>query len=169
MAEFNIDAMVGTYQDFARGYLFYCYFDNMPVSWNQDYTYLVRTTNLPESSIEEMTVSWQGFDYKLASTQTFADFTITFSTDTELGVRDSFVKWATMIHDPSTNQHGDPRDYMSAEITLQPLDRDGDEIGEYILHRCWVKSVGTATLDYTAKDVMTFDVTFSYLWHEFNV
>lgn len=168
MAEigFNLDSLLGQYKDYARGYLFKFEIDGAPAGlWREKYPYLVRATQLPDSNLEEISVPWQGMAYKLASTQTYSDFTVTFNVDAESLIRYDFVNWVNFIHDPTNNVHGNPQDYM-AILNMTHLDTDGNDNIQYKMFGAWPKTVGTASLDYSSKDTLQFDVTFSYQYHQ---
>jgi len=57
--------------NFARAYLFYAKIVSSPVGILAKQKYLVRSTSLPQSSIEEITVPFQGMIYKMGSTSVF--------------------------------------------------------------------------------------------------
>ena len=41
----------------------------------------------------------------------------------------------------------------------------GDTILEFTMHHAWPKEIGTMAMDYGSTEVVTFDVTFSYIYH----
>lgn len=162
---FDITKFKNNFRAGARQYLFYM-IPNIPVpGFNKDQSvYLVRSTTLPEVTLEETLVNWQGYDFKMASKYTFADWTVSFNVDQKAKIHEWFTKWTDMIHDPETNVHGDPVDYMTDQ-RVQLLGLDGKPIVEYILIDAWPGAVGALTLDYATTDVAQFDVTFKYQRH----
>ena len=167
MAEvgFNLDSLLAVHKDMARGYLFKFQVYNAPLGlWRDTHPYLVRTTTLPDSNLEEITVPWQGMSMKLAATQTYNDFTVTFNVDAKSVIRYDFVNWVNFIHDPTTNIHGNPGEYM-ADVEITHLNIERGENIKYKLHHAWPKSIGTASLDYSNRDTLQFDVTWSYQYH----
>jgi hypothetical protein len=74
--------------DLARAYLFYIKIDRLGVTAQK---YLVRSSNLPGSSIPEIAVPYQGMTLKLGSTQEFDTWTCTFNTDRDMLLRNSLV------------------------------------------------------------------------------
>ena len=168
---FDLNSFIGANKDFARGYTFYASITNAPVDKINDSNtrFLVKTSSLPVGTVNPIETNWQGFKYKLGGVQEFTDFTIGFNIDpVEANIRTAFVEWQRMIHDPLTNNHGDPTKYMG-NIELRHLDhRTGKEIAIYKLNRAWPTTVGEVSLDYAGAEVATFDVTFAYQYHTVN-
>ena len=166
MPRFDIDSYRGNFQGGARAYLFY-HKPVFPTSIGGDTdmaTYLVRSTSLPETSIDEITLAWQGFDFKVAGKYTYADWTVTFNCDAEANIQKHYHNWLSLIHDPTTTMYASPVNYM-VDQQVELLGITGEAITKYKLFACWPKMVGNATLDYTQNDVVQFDVTFAYLYH----
>lgn len=170
---FSLQEMMSKNKDFARGYLFYVFIDwpsgTLKGGLDSDKTrYLVRSTNLPSSAVEVATTNWQGNAYKLGTTQTFEDFTITFNVDIGDNIRHSFLKWTELIHNAVNNEHGKPQEgnpYMK-EVRIWHLNQEkGDPVMDYRLVGAWPSTVGQIALDYATKDVATFDITFTYQYH----
>jgi len=165
MVEFNLNAFKSTYRDFARGYLFYAKI-NSNTYFNDVNSYLVKTTSLPATTIDEIEANWQGHKYKLASTPTYDDLTITFNVDVFSDIHTKMMRWSTYLNNPVDNMHGMPGSgiYFS-DITLKHLNGQGATIKTYILNDAWPKTVGEISLDHTSKEVSSFDVTFTYQYH----
>ena len=171
---FSLQEFMSARTDFARGYTFYATFPSgMPgTSLVVDTKYLVKSTSLPVGTITPIETDWQGNKYKIAGTQEFTDFTITFNVDPDSEVRKSFVEWQTLIHNPGNNEHGIPgvgnNGYMT-DILLEHLSHlDGSTKMTYLLLGAWPTAVGEMALDYSSQEVATFDVTFVYQRHEVN-
>ena len=165
MPNFDINSFMANYSNGARQYLFYILLDNPMGSLGMDRTsYLVRSSSIPEWTIEPITTNWQGNEYKQGSTHTFGDWTVEFNVDARSKVHDDFEAWQSLIHDPTSNMHGDPLSYMRNQ-TIQLLDGFGDKIKERTLIAAWPSTVGEIALDYGTKDVANFSVTFSYQYY----
>ena len=167
MAEFELSSFMNKYRDYARTYLFKCRIENFDV---KEHEYLVKSTKLPESNITEIATDWQGNIYKIGGTAEVGDFNITFDMDSKGDLRDKFVHWSESIHNPYTNIHGAPVSAINGngyfrDITLEHLNGQGDIVLIYKMIDTWPKSVGESTLDYTNKEVASFDVTFAYQYH----
>lgn len=162
---FNLDSMIGAYKDFARGYLFYARVTSPgSAALDQNHPYLVQSTTLPAQSIEPITTNWQGNEYKIGGTNTFSDFTITFKSDTDQDLRTKFLQWVKAVHDPVSNKHGKPNEYFG-QVDLTQIDVNGEKVMSYSLINAWPSGVGEISLDYSNKEISTFDVTFTYQYH----
>lgn len=163
MAGFNLQDFISNNNDFARGYTFYILIDNPYGAQGMErLKYLVRSSTLPNSTIDPTEVNWQGNAYKLGTTHNYADWSCTFSVDPKDTIRHDFLEWMKGIHDVETNYHGDPSDYLN-DITLQHVDQySGDTIMTYKLIDTWPTVVGDMTIDYASKETATFDVTWQF-------
>ena len=167
MPRFDIDSYRSSFGSGARSYLFY-YKPLFPTSIagvdSELATYLVKSTSLPETMHDEIITNWQGFDYKVAGKATFSDWTVSFNVDANAKIQTMYHNWAALIHDPSTNIYSQPSLYM-VDQQVELLGLDGKPIEKYKLFGAWPKMIGNATLDYSANDNLTFDVTFTYIYH----
>lgn len=168
MPGFDIDSYRANFNGGARAFNFY-FQPLFPTGITggmdtETATYLVRSTSLPETMIEEIMTNWQGIDFKFAGKYTYSDWTVTFNCDRKAGIQQVYHEWLKLIHDITTNTYKTPADYMQdQEVHL--IGDDGLPTQKYKLYGAWPKSVGTATLDYSTNDVIQFDVTFSYIYH----
>lgn len=169
MPEFNIDGFKANIDNYARQYLFY-YQPVFPAGVGADInkvSYMVRSTTAPTNTNEEITANWQGYDFKVAGRNTFADFTISFNVDRDVKIIQYFYDWMDIAHNPESNEHANNiSDYM-ANQELWHLGLQGQPASKYILYHAWVKEVTGVTLDYGANDIAQFDVTFAYARHKF--
>ena len=159
--QFDLSKFMGAVKDFARGYTFYVTIPYL----SDDNVYLVKSSSLPVGTINPIETDWQGNKYKLAGTQEYTDFTVTFNVDTKDKIRQEFVGWQKFVHDTETNMHGDPDKYMNNITVTHISHMTNESIMEYELVRAWPTSVGELALDYSSQDVATFDVTFAYQYH----
>jgi hypothetical protein len=166
---FTIDGFKSNFRDGQRSNLFY-YLPNFPTFAqvgdmnNQRSMYLVKSTSLPESTLEEIMLNWQGYDFPFAGKHTFAELSVSFLMDLDTYIRQNFENWINKIHNPITNEYALINEYM-LDQRLQLLGNDGEPVLEFTLHDAWPKSVGTASLDYGTSEIATFDVTFRYVYH----
>jgi hypothetical protein len=169
---FNLEAFKTAFKGGARAYLF-SWVPSFPsgVTGYKDAAYLVRSTSLPEDTVEEILVNWQGADFKMAGKRTFSDWTITLNCDRNSEVRQSFEDWVKLIHDVGgSNNYGEPSyDGYFTTQTLQMLGYSGEPINTMKLEGAWLKSIGAITLDYSSMDVAQFDITFTYQYHTFEL
>jgi hypothetical protein len=166
MAEFNLEHFRANFKDGARGYLFYVkpqFPANIGSNANRA-IYLVKSSSLPASTLEEINVPWQGYDYKLAGKYTFDDWTVTFNCDAEADIYTWYMGWQKKVHDPTSNEHGHPDEYMVDQI-IQLLNRSGQVVLQYKLVNAWPSSIGAMELSYDSTEVASFEVTFKYMYH----
>lgn len=166
---FNIEAFKANFGDGAKSSLFYYQPSWPPVVdaplTEEETIYLVKTATMPSTTLEEVVINWQGFDWKFAGKHTYNDITISFNVDFRAKVRMLFERWSNSIHNPTTNFYTVHSEHMRDQ-RLQMLGYEGQVIMEFILHDCWPKEIGQISMDYSTTDVANFDVTYSYSYHE---
>jgi len=163
---FDLESFRANFRDGARGYLFYVK-PSFPIGVAADTNravYLVRSTSLPATTLEEVLVPWQGYDYKLAGKYTFEDWTVTFNCDAEADIHKWYLAWMRLIHDPTSNVHASPSTYM-VDQQVELLGRDGEPVLKYKIVQAWPSSVAAMELAYDSTDVAQFEVTFKYMYH----
>lgn len=166
---FNIDEFKSRFRGGALQNLF-LFRINWPNNSNfgistEDAQYLVRSTQLPDTTMEEVLVNWQGFDYKLPGKYTYSPFEVVFNVDVNANLHYAFTQWQKLIHDPKTNIKAEPAQFFADQV-LYLLNYEGDPIITYKLVHAWPSVVGATTLDYATTDVAQFPVTFTYQYHE---
>lgn len=130
----------------------------------EDFKYFVKTTSLPETSIEESSTFFAGQQYKMSSVRRTSDWSVTFLVDNKADVVKKFWQWHLLMHNPESNIYGSPRDYMTDQ-TVQLLGLDGNPTATYKLFSAWPKTIGEVQLDYGSNDFATVDITFAYQYH----
>ena len=165
--QFNIDAFKANFKNAARNYLFYVKLDIPSASTSQsDQIFLVRSSVVPSKSIEKKDLGWQGYKLPFGGTTTHEDWTCTFLMDPSASLYKDMIKWSNMVHDPKTNVHGMPADYMKT-VDIQLIHPDGkSSILDVKLIGAWPVSVAQIDLNYDNTDVVTFQCTFAYVRHE---
>lgn len=165
---FNIEAFKARFGDGAKSSLFYYQpqWPNIDADVNQqDAIYLVKTAQMPSTALEEVTLNWQGFDWKFPGKHTYTDVVITFNVDLKAKIRNTFEKWSNLCHNPASNFYSTHDIYM-VDQRLQMVGYEGEVILEFVLHDAWPKEVSQITMDYSSTEIATFDVTFTYSYHE---
>ncbi len=164
---FNIEAFKARFGDGAKSSLFY-----FQPQWpgrisevsQEDAVYLVKTAQIASTALEEVTLNWQGFDWKFPGKHTYTDVVITFNVDLKAKIRQTFENWSNLCHDPVTNFYNVHTVYM-VDQRVQLLDYDGNPSVTYTLFNAWPMTLGPIELDYAGTEVAMFDVTFSYTHH----
>lgn len=174
---FTIDDFSTHFKGGARAYLFRW---TPPIISDVDFdviddSMLVKSTNFPETTVEEHIIEYQQVNLKIAGKKTYNDWTVAFVVDKEGLIRLNFEKWMNKIHNINSSgsfQQNYYSKYIVGQMTFQMLDyggvfgvKTGNELLKITLHNVWPKSIGPITLDYSSQDFAQFDVTFSYLYH----
>ena len=167
MPGFDIESFRGNFTGGAKSYLF-SYVPMIPTGGNAEMmSYLVNSTSLPANAIEEVPVTWQGFDFKMAGKSSYVAWDVVFRVDKDAEIRASFEQWQRFIHDPTSNVYSSPSQYMMDQhVTL--LNDSGGEICTYDIIGAWPSVVSDVPLDYTSTDLAIFTVTFTYQYHTMN-
>lgn len=130
----------------------------------KDFKYFVKSTSLPESSIEETTTHFCGNQYKLPSVRRTQDWSVSFNVNDDASVIKKFWEWHLLMNNPETGFYGKSSDYM-ADQKVQLVGANGSIICTYTLYGCWPKSISAVNLDYAANEIAQVDITFSYQYH----
>lgn len=165
-SELNIDAFKTQFETGARSYLFY-FEPNFPagVPTLNNARFLVKTANMPSSTIDENVTQWQGFDYKTAGKRTYNNLTCTFNVDIYANIRKSFLMWQDLILNPINNRHAMPSQYFKEQSLYLLNPKDFTTALVYTLNFAWPSNVGDLQLDMSqTTDFATFDVEFTYTY-----
>ena len=135
----------------------------------EDLAFLCRSTVIPAMSVPSFNVPFRGRSIKIAGDRTIGDWSVTVYNDTNFRLRKAFERWQNGINNMSDNEGlTNPADYQ-VDAFVDHLDRNGNTIKSYTLRGAFPTSVGGIALDYETTDAIeTFDVTFSYQYHESN-
>jgi hypothetical protein len=163
---FDIDTYKTKFTGGARQYLFFAYFTFPYSIGNSVIPYLVKSTSIPDSSLEEIVVPYPGISFKMAGTRTYGDWQISFNVDEDGVLLHGFHNWHDLIYDSDTHSQISANNYMRNQ-TLFLLDGNGASTEQITLYGAWPKSVGAVGLDYATSDIATMDVTFSYQYYKF--
>jgi len=181
----DIDAFISeTGGDRARSYLFEWYLPPTPelnleipipgIDFDlPSAKYYVKSSSIPESSVEEVSTYWQGTQYKAAGSRRFSDWIVTVLGDEGGYLRSLCDVWMQNIHTilPDINRYGIAKESMNPLSTyfrsqiFAMLDSEGDTTLLVALKNTWPKSIGPISLDYETNDFASFDITFAYQYH----
>ena len=128
---------------------------------NNDYKFFVKSSSLPEITIEETSTYWCGQQIKMASVRRTSDWNVTFLVNDDASILEKFWSWHKRMQDPVSNRSGIYTDYMTNQ-TIQLLGIDGFPICTYKLFGAWPKSIGQVDLDYSNNEFATVDISFAY-------
>lgn len=166
MGGFSIRDFKENFQTGARSYLFVIdpvFPNGVNVTNKERSGYYVRSSSLPSSNFDDITTSWQGFDFKSAGKRNYDPLTISFNVDKDAYIREAYANWQNQMLNPETNIASYPSQYMvNQKIYLLGL--DFLPIMTFELFFAYPQSVGEVSLDYTNSDFATFDVGLTYTY-----
>jgi len=126
-------------------------------------SFLVRTGQLPGSTVSEVVVPFRGRNLYLAGDREYETWTTTVLNDTDFMVRNAMEDWNNGMNN-YVNGTGltNVADY-TADLEVQQLDRDDTIIKSYKLINCFPQAIGAIDLSYdTTTEIETFDITWRY-------
>lgn len=155
----------------ARGSLFQVTFSN-PANGVADIKvpFMVRSAQIPESTLGVIEVPYFGRKVKLAGDRTFGDWTVTVINDEDFLIRNAMEEWSNKINSLQGNLRGfgaaSPLLYKStAEVTQ--FSKTGVPVRSYKFNGIFPSSVAAIDLNWADTDsIEEFQVTFQYDWWE---
>ena len=126
-------------------------------------SFLIRTGQLPGSSVGEVVVPFRGRNLYLAGDREYETWTTTVLNDTDFMVRNAMEAWSNGMNNfVDGTGLTNVRDY-TADLTVQQLDRSDVVIKTYFLRNCFPQAIGAIDLSFdTTTEVETFDITWRY-------
>lgn len=122
---------------------------------------------LPGTTIEEVAVSFQGFEFKLPGKMSY-DGTIDFDVklDSDMVIWDKLMEWQRQF---GSLQHGGGgfKQIPAAKVTLDLLDTElNNVVRTYELHGCWPTSIGEIEFTHEGSDLCTCSVGLIYQYFD---
>lgn len=159
MATIKLTDFKAAVQDAARPNRFLV---TMSGPWTDQMSYLVKTASLPNRTIGNIELNWQGMKAKIAGDPTFDDISFTFLNDYDWNAKNFIETWMEDIAQMSTNNRTSHASYK-ADVVMQQLGRTGEVIATYILVGAYPISMDTIELSQDSTDTAEeFTVSFSY-------
>ena len=152
--------------------------------------FMVKTAQIPASSLGVIEVPYRGRMLKVAGDRTFEPWSVTVINDGEYNIRKSFEKWSRGInaHTENVGQLGygaDGGESYSRDMTVYQLSRDGikpsktpsnieapgvdglEVVRAYRFYDAWPSSLSAIDLSYESNDqIEEFTVEFQYNYFE---
>lgn len=125
---------------------------------------LAKSSQMPESNIAPLDVSYFGRKIKLAGQRTYQDWTVTIINDEDFMIRNAMEAWSHAINGASTNLRSasaaSPLQYKSdAQVTL--YSKTGLPVRTYNMRGIWPSVVSSVDLDWETEGISQFSVTFA--------
>ena len=126
-------------------------------------SFLVRTGQLPGSSVGEVVVPFRGRNLYLAGDREYETWTTTVLNDTDFMIRNAMEDWNNGMNNYEDGVGlTNVADY-TADLIVEQLDRDDTVIKSYILRNCFPQAITAIDLSFdTTTEVETFDITWRY-------
>lgn len=123
--------------------------------------FLVTAAELPGQSIGKTNTFYRGREIKLAGDRSFAPWTATIINDASMNIRRALEKWMNGINGLVDNSgYLSPFDYQR-DLTVTQLDRNNEELKQYILYDAMPVDLGAIRLNFSDNDsVEDYTVTF---------
>lgn len=125
--------------------------------------FLAKSSTLPESTVEPISVLYRGRPVMFAGERTFAPWTISVYNDNDFNVRNAFESWIDTISRADTTDGATITTDYQVDMEVHQLDRSGNIVKVYNFANAFPTSVGAIALDWdTSNQIEIFDVTFGY-------
>jgi hypothetical protein len=130
-------------------------------------SFLIRTAQLPGSSVGEVAVPFRGRNIYLAGDREYETWTTTVLNDVDFHIRNKIEQWQNLMNDFTDGRGRTNVAGYTADIQVRQLDRNStsgsDFVREYNLVNCFPQAIGGIDLSYDATtEVETFDITWRY-------
>ena len=124
--------------------------------------FLVKASQLPASVVGNIDVPFRGRKFKVAGDRTFEDWTITVTNDVSFALRAGFEKWSELVQNHNFALGANKVNQYMADANVTQLDRQGDQLRNYLFEGIWPTNVGEITLDMDTNDTIEeYEVTFA--------
>ena len=128
---------------------------------------MIKTASLPATTVGVVEVPYQNRKMKVPGDRTFADWTATIINDEAYVVREAILGWQQEI--TGFSEFSSTIDVATAhrEITIQPLNRGGENSTHSVRIYGWPSEVGAIDLSWETVDaIQEYTVTFSVSWDD---
>lgn len=170
----------------ARPNLFECelsFPDGLGITVDDDFRFMIKSAQVPASTISTIPVPFRGRVLKIAGDRTFDPWTITVINDTNYKIRNAFEKWMNFMnrHDdnagvitPAAYQRemkvyhlgrGTVNEGGASGGSLPSTDSNMPVLKTYKFYGCWPSDITPMDLSYESSDsIQDFSVTLQYQW-----
>lgn len=135
-----------------------------PVDPSADFKapFMIKTAQLPASTVGSFTVPYFGRQVKYAGDKTFAEWTVTIINDEDFLIRNAMEAWMNAINSHDSNTRALPQDYKSNALITQ-YSKSGDPLRSYVFEGMYPTTVAAIDVGWDTNDsIQDFQVTFEY-------
>ena len=126
--------------------------------------FFVKGASLPGQTITEVPINYRGRILHVNGDREFEPWTTTIINDTDFAVRNMIEQWMNVIQDINTNNAAANFNEYVADLTVQQLGRQNDNVLKtHVIRNCWPTAMDAIELNWdTTSEVETFTVTWRY-------
>ena len=129
----------------------------------QQAQFLVKASQLPASTLEDISILYKGRPVHFAGERTFQPWSVTIYNDTSFNIRNSFEKWHDYIQNYATTNGETTASNYQTQMQVHQLDRGGAIIKSYSFINAYPTAISAIGLDYDQQNAIEqFDVEFTY-------
>jgi hypothetical protein len=146
-------------------------------------SFMIKSAQLPESTIGVVPVFYFGRELKYAGNRTFPDWTVTVINDEDFSIREAFEQWMNAINSHAANERNQAAyntSLYTADLFVDQFAKNNQQgtgftnesgfdgaIKTYKFVGAFPTNVSAIDLDWGSNDTIEeFSVTFSYQWWE---
>jgi len=123
-------------------------------SWReQPFSFLIKSFSIPDRTIGEISVNYQGQVQKIAGDMTVSDVSMTCHMDQKMDIKTYFETWMDGIANMDTNVRTDPEFYQ-ASIQVEQLDGVGGTVKAWELTGAWPKQMNAIEVSHDNTDTL---------------
>lgn len=175
MAHFAVSDFKSAFRGGARPNLFKAFvtppssMDRRKQSAANTFEYVCQTTSLPGDTVGIIEQPFMGRVYKIPGNRTFEDWTTTVVNDEDMNLRAMFEEWSQLLGHSVTNVGSAINTVYASDLYVIQYNRLGNAVREYNFQHAWPSIIGPVELSWETNDaVETYDITWTYSWHETN-
>lgn len=126
--------------------------------------FLVKTAEVPGSTITPIIIPFRGRQLKISGDRTFDPWTVTVINDGDMKIRKDMESWMNSMNNHEDNQ-GTDTGYF-AQLYVRQIDRKNGKPVEgqsWEFHQAWPSDLGPISLSFDAESqIQEYQITFQY-------
>ena len=124
--------------------------------------FLTKISEIPGSTIGQITVPYFGRQLKVAGDRTFAALSVTVINDEAYALRAKFEQWMDKIARHEASIGSTRLDFYQTDLGLRQMKRNGGISAEYVFVGAFPTTLGTISLDWSSEAIEEYTVEFQY-------
>ena len=130
--------------------------------------YIVRSTEVPGYTMNNITIPCQGLELKIADKPTFSEWNCTFlCTNNNSNVRNTLLNYMMSEYDLNAGQNKSLK-YKLDQVSVYQLNYVDNKVVSGVSFRgLYPSNIGAMSFDQSGGSLVTFDVSFTYDYFDF--